>query len=67
MYIFIYFLFILDGVYRVNWNVIDINILVETEVPTKEKRKSKFYDDHLEKISVISPWYRNIVPIQVII
>jgi len=66
MYIFTYALFISDGVYCVNWDVIDINTLVETEVPTKEKRKSKFYDDYLEKISVISPWYRN-TTIQVII
>lgn len=50
-----------------DWDVVNIDTLVETEVPTMEKRKSKFYNDYLEKINIISPWYRNILPIQVII
>jgi len=44
-----------------------INKFVETKPPTKEQIKSKFYEKYLEMSNVIiSPWYRNIVPIQVI-
>jgi len=51
----------------VDWNVININKFVETEEPTMEQRKTKFYEEYLKIPNVISPWYRNIVPIQVII
>jgi len=50
-----------------DWNVINIDKFVETEEPTMEQRNSKFYEEYLEIPNVISPWYRNIVPIQVII
>lgn len=51
--------------YNVDWDVVDINTFVETEIPTKEQRKSKFYEKYLTMSNVISPWYRNISPIQV--
>lgn len=66
-YIFKYFLIILDNMYNVDWNVVSINKFVETEVPTIEQRKSKFYEEYLKMPNIISPWYRNISPIQVII
>lgn len=50
-----------------DWNVINISKFVETEEPTMEQRKSKFYEEYLKTPNVISPWYRNIVPVQVII
>lgn len=62
-----YILFIIDNVYNVDWDVINITKFVETKIPTMEQRKSKFYENNLEILSVISPWYRNILPIQVVI
>jgi len=32
-----------------------------------EQRNSKFYEKYLGTPNVITPWYRNIVPVQVII
>lgn len=58
---------IIENKYEVDWSVIDINKFVETDLPTMEQRESKFYEEYLKTTSVISPWYRNIVPIQVII
>lgn len=61
-----YILIILDNTYNVDWDVVDINNFVETEVvPTMEQRNSKYYEPYLNKHNVISPWYRNIIPIQV--
>ncbi|XP_060881396.1 endoribonuclease Dicer-like isoform X5 [Metopolophium dirhodum] len=57
-------IFFTDNIYNVDWNVISINKFVETEEPTMEQRQSKFYEKYLEKPNVISPWYRNIVPVQ---
>lgn len=48
-----------------DWNIVDLNTFVETKPPTMAKRKEKFYEEYLEMSSVISPWYRNIVPLQV--
>ncbi|XP_027844608.1 endoribonuclease Dicer isoform X4 [Aphis gossypii] len=53
-----------DNKCNVDWNVININKFVETEEPTMEQRKTKFYEEYLKIPNVISPWYRNIVPIQ---
>lgn len=50
-----------------DWNTIDIKEFVETVIPTKKHRESQFYEEYLKTPNVISPWYRNIVPIQVII
>jgi len=65
--IFIYF-YILDNIYCLDWNVININKFVETdEKPTMEQRNSKFYEEYLSSIHVISPWYKKVSPVQVII
>ncbi|XP_022180231.1 endoribonuclease dcr-1 isoform X3 [Myzus persicae] len=53
-----------DNIYNVDWNVIDINRFVEIEEPTMEQRNSKFYEEYLKTPNVISPWYRNIIPVQ---
>ncbi|XP_003240109.1 endoribonuclease dcr-1 isoform X4 [Acyrthosiphon pisum] len=53
-----------DNIYNVDWNVINVSKFVETEEPTMEQRKSKFYEEYLKTPNVISPWYRNIVPVQ---
>lgn len=45
----------------------NINKFVETEEPTTEQKNSKFYEEYLTTPNVISPWYRNILPVQVII
>lgn len=50
-----------------DWDVVDIDNFVETEVvPTMEQRNSKYYESYLNKYNVVSPWYRNTIPIQVI-
>lgn len=49
-----------------DWDVVDINTFVETEVPNMEQRNSKFYEEYLKEPCVISPWYRSISPLQVI-
>lgn len=67
MYTFTYILFIIDNVYSVDWDVVNITTFVETKIPTIEQRKSKFYEKNLEILNVISPWYRNILPTQVVI
>lgn len=64
---FTYILFISDGNYCVDWDIVNLDTLVETKVPTIKERESKFYENHLEKISIITPWYRNNLPTQVII
>ncbi|XP_026808824.1 endoribonuclease Dicer-like isoform X3 [Rhopalosiphum maidis] len=53
-----------ENIYELDWNVINIDKFVETEEPTMEQRNSKFYEEYLKIPNVISPWYRNIVPIQ---
>ncbi|XP_050430735.1 endoribonuclease dcr-1 isoform X3 [Adelges cooleyi] len=50
--------------YTINWDVVDIDTFVMTEAPTEEERKAKFYEKYFETPHIISPWYRNIVPIQ---
>lgn len=55
----------LDDVYKIDWNVVSIDKFVETEPPTTEQKKTKFYEEYLTTSNVISPWYRNITPIQV--
>lgn len=49
-----------------DWDVVNLNTFVELEEPTMKQRKSKFYEEYLKTPNVVSPWYRNIVPIQVI-
>ncbi|XP_050534312.1 endoribonuclease Dicer-like isoform X2 [Daktulosphaira vitifoliae] len=48
----------------IDWKVIDINIFVETNPPTLDQRKAKFYEKYFNTPYIISPWYRNITPIQ---
>lgn len=64
---FCHILIVLDNTYDVDWDVIEINKFVETEVPTTEQKKLSFYKDYLKTPNIISPWYRNVTPIQVII
>lgn len=63
---FSFILIILENNYYLDWNVVNINTLIEVEEPTLEQRKSKFYEEYLKTPNVISPWYRNILPVQVI-
>lgn len=65
-YTFLNILLALDDMYNVDWDIVNINTLVETEVPNMEQRKSKFYKHYLEKYNVITPWYKNLSPKQVI-
>lgn len=59
---------ILDNIYYLDWNVINLNKFVETdEKPTMEQRNSKIYKEYLSSFNVISPWYKNISPVQVTI
>lgn len=60
-------LYYLGNEYNIDWNVVDVDKFIETEIPTMEQRKSKFYNKYLQTFNVISPWYRNIVPIQVLL
>jgi len=62
------YFYILDNIYYLDLNVIHINKFVEAdEKPTLEQRNSKFYEEYLSSIHVISPWYKNVSPVQVII
>lgn len=61
-----FILIILENIYNLDWDVVNINTFIELEEPTMEQRKSKFYEEYLKTPNVVSPWYRNIVPIQVI-
>ncbi|XP_026819706.1 endoribonuclease Dicer-like [Rhopalosiphum maidis] len=54
-------IFSTDNTYKLDWNVININKLIETEKPTMEQRLSKFYEKDLKIYSVITPWYRSVV------
>lgn len=49
-----------------DWNVVAINTLVETNVPTEEQKECNFFEEYLNTSTIISPWYRNFLPIQVI-
>lgn len=54
--------------YFLDWNVININKFVETdEKPTMEQRNSKIYKEYLSSFNVITPWYKNVSPVQVTI
>uniref|UniRef100_A0A2H8TDA5 Endoribonuclease Dicer n=1 Tax=Melanaphis sacchari TaxID=742174 RepID=A0A2H8TDA5_9HEMI len=53
-----------DNIHTLDWDVINIDKFVEIEEPTMEQRNSKFYKEYLEIPNVISPWYRNIIPVQ---
>ncbi|KAF0759177.1 endoribonuclease Dicer-like, partial [Aphis craccivora] len=55
-------IFSTDNIYKLDWDIIKINKLVETEKPTMEQRNSKFYKEDLNEFSVISPWYRSSIP-----
>ncbi|VVC34156.1 PAZ domain,Helicase, C-terminal,Ribonuclease III domain,DEAD/DEAH box helicase domain,P-loop containing [Cinara cedri] len=52
------------GKFNLDWSVMNIHEFVELEFPTIEQRESKFYEEYLKTPHVISPWYRNIEPIQ---
>lgn len=52
--------------YNVDWDIVNINTLVEEEVPNMEQRKSKFYEDYLKEHTIITPWYKDVSPIKVI-
>ncbi|VVC42507.1 Hypothetical protein CINCED_3A023563 [Cinara cedri] len=52
------------GTFNLDWSVMNIHEFVELEFPTIEQRESKFYEEYLKTPHVISPWYRNIEPIQ---
>jgi len=62
------YFYILDNIYYLDWNVININKFIETdETPTMEQRNSKLYEEYLSSNHVISLWYKNVSPVQVII
>ncbi|XP_025190355.1 endoribonuclease Dicer-like [Melanaphis sacchari] len=53
-----------DNIHKLDWDVINLDKLVETEDPTIEQRKAKFYKEDLNMYSVVSPWYRSIIPVE---
>jgi len=60
------YILIIDNTYNVDWDVIDIIQFIETDIPTTKQKISNFYEDYLQMSSIISPWYRNILPLEVI-